>query len=102
MLAAPHLHLLELLEAPQGELEEGEGMISCYGRRNENKTQTGGDLRTRIVFQSRRSTFFMGKCGAFMLQNLVTMVKRRRAKGSPLYRGEPSEEQDRKLTPNNK
>lgn len=31
----------------------------------------------------------MGKCGAFMLQNLVTMVKRSRAKGSPLYRGEP-------------
>ena len=24
-----------------------------------------------------------------MLQNLVTMVKRSRAKGSPLYRGEP-------------
>lgn len=39
----------------------------------------------------------MGKCGAFMLQNLVTMVKRRRAKGSPLYRGEPSKEQDRKF-----
>lgn len=101
-LAAPHLHLLELLEAPQGELEEGGGMISCHGRRNESKTQTGSGLRTRIVFQSRRSTFFMGKCGAFMLQNLVTMVKRRRAKGSPLYRGEPSEEQDRKLTPTNK
>lgn len=64
-------------------------MIGCYGRRSEGKMQTGSDLRTRIVFQSRRSTFFMGKCGAFMLQNLVTMVKRRRAKGSPLYRGEP-------------
>lgn len=44
---------------------------------------------TSIVFQSSSSTFFMGKCGAFMLQNLVTMVKRSRAKGSPLYRGEP-------------
>lgn len=30
----------------------------------------------------------MGKWGAFMLQNLVTMVKRSRAKGSPLYRGD--------------
>ena len=30
----------------------------------------------------------MGKWGAFMLQNLVTMVKRSRAKGSPLYKGE--------------
>lgn len=76
------------------------GTIGCYGRRSENKTQTGSDLRTRIVFQSRRSTFFMGKCGAFMLQNLVTMVKRRRAKGSPLYRGEPSGEQDRKMNTN--
>lgn len=49
-----------------------------------------------MVFQSRRSTFFMGKCGAFMLQNLVTMVKRRRAKGSPLYSGEPLERRDKK------
>ena len=46
-------------------------------------------VQTRTVFQSSRSTFFMGKCGAFMLQNLVTMVKRSRANGSPLYRGEP-------------
>lgn len=30
----------------------------------------------------------MGKWGAFMLQNLVTMVKRSRAKGSPLYKGD--------------
>lgn len=51
--------------------------------------RSGCDALTSIVFQSSRSTFFMGKCGAFMLQNLVTMVKRRRAKGSPLYRGEP-------------
>lgn len=47
------------------------------------------DALTSIVFQSSSSTFFMGKCGAFMLQNLVTIVKRSRAKGSPLYRGEP-------------
>lgn len=37
-----------------------------------------------MVFHSKSSTFFMGKWGAFILQNLVTMVKRRRAKGSPL------------------
>lgn len=42
-----------------------------------------------MVFQSSSSTFFMGKCGAFILQNLVTMVKRSNAKGSPLYRGAP-------------
>ena len=47
------------------------------------------NVLTSIVFQSSSSTFFMGKCGAFMLQNLVTMVKRSRAKGSPLYKGEP-------------
>lgn len=47
------------------------------------------NVLTSIVFQSSSNTFFMGKCGAFMLQNLVTMVKRSRAKGSPLYRGEP-------------
>lgn len=47
------------------------------------------DVLTSMVFQSKSSTFFMGKCGAFMLQNLVTIVKRSRAKGSPLYRGEP-------------
>lgn len=51
--------------------------LSCYS------------VLTSIVFQSSSRTFFMGKCGAFMLQNLVTMVKRSRAKGSPLYRGEP-------------
>lgn len=50
----------------------------------------GCDVLTKMVFQSSRSTFFMGKCGAFMLQNLVTMVKRSRAKGSPLYRGDPA------------
>ena len=44
---------------------------------------------TSIVFHSSSSTFFMGKCGAFMLQNLVTMVKRSRAKGSPLHIGDP-------------
>lgn len=49
----------------------------------------GHTVLTSMVFQSSSSTFFMGKCGAFMLQNLVTMVKRSRAKGSPLYRGEP-------------
>lgn len=43
---------------------------------------------TRMVFQSSNRTFFMGKWGAFMLQNLVTMVKRSRAKGSPLYKGD--------------
>ena len=53
------------------------------------KYLNGNDVLTSIVFQSSSSTFFMGKCGAFMLQNLVTMVKRSRAKGSPLYRGEP-------------
>lgn len=51
--------------------------------------QCGCNVQTSIVFQSSRSTFFMGKCGAFMLQNLVTMVKRSRVKGSPLYKGEP-------------
>lgn len=43
---------------------------------------------TSVVFHRSSSTFFMGKWGAFMLQNLVTMVKRSRAKGSPLYRGD--------------
>lgn len=47
-----------------------------------------GNGLTSMVFQSSSRTFFMGKWGAFMLQNLVTMVKRSRAKGSPLYRGE--------------
>lgn len=51
-----------------------------------------------MVFQSSRSTFFMGKCGAFMLQNLVTMVKRSRAKGSPLYSGEPLERWDKRVS----
>lgn len=54
----------------------------------------GYNVLTSIVFQSSSSTFFMGKCGAFMLQNLVTMVNRSRAKGSPLYRGEPEELKD--------
>ncbi|TNN71925.1 hypothetical protein EYF80_017932 [Liparis tanakae] len=39
----------------------------------------------------------MGKCGAFMLQNLVTMVKRSRAKGSPLFKGEPEGSKEWKI-----
>lgn len=59
--------------------EGGGGWLYCHH---------GNRGFTSVVFQSNSSTFFMGKWGAFMLQNLVTMVKRSRAKGSPLYRGD--------------
>lgn len=41
------------------------------------------------TFQSRSRTFFMGKWGARPLQNLVTMEKSRRAKGSSLCMEKP-------------
>lgn len=46
-------------------------------------------LLTSTVFQSNSSTFFMGKCGAWPLQNLVTIPKSMTEKGSLLYRGAP-------------
>lgn len=90
-LAPAHLHLLKLLETAQRKLWQGENKINLTTVRRKRTKKSFWflfvwviDSRTRTVFQSRRSTFFIGKCGAFMLQNLVTMVNRRRAKGSPL------------------
>ena len=53
-----------------------------------------GFAPTRSTFQSRRRTFFMGKCGAWPLQNLVTIVKSRRANGSSVCTGKPGGERD--------
>lgn len=50
-----------------------------------------GFALTRSTFQSSSRTFFMGKCGAWPLQNLVTMVKSSRAKGSSVCTGKPGE-----------
>ena len=44
---------------------------------------------TITTFQSRSRTFFMGKWGARPLQNLETMEKSRRAKGSSLCMEKP-------------
>lgn len=105
-LPGTHVHLLELLESPQRELEGAKAQmkqaIQVWIRcRRAQPIRVGLSrkipikyfkvnrkcrliLPTRTVFQSRSSTFFMGKWGAFMLQNLVTMVKRSRVNGSPL------------------
>lgn len=44
---------------------------------------------TNTVFQSSKRTFFMGKWGAWPLQNLVTIPNSMMANGSLLYSGEP-------------
>lgn len=44
---------------------------------------------TNTVFQSSKRTFFMGKWGAWPLQNLVTIPNSMMANGSLLYRGDP-------------
>lgn len=51
---------------------------------------------TSSTFQSKSRTFFMGKCGACPLQNLITMVKSRRANGSSLCTGKPGMGEDQK------
>lgn len=58
---------------------------NCGGRRHCLSDEMGeGENQplTMTTFQSRSRTFFMGKCGARPLQNLVTIEKSRRAKGS--------------------
>lgn len=50
---------------------------------------------TITTFQSKSRTFFIGKWGAKPLQNLVTMEKSRRAKGSSLCTEKPGEEEKR-------
>lgn len=55
-------------------------LIRCSGE-NEALTMT--------TFHSKSRTFFMGKWGAKPLQNLVTMEKSRRAKGSSLCMKKP-------------
>lgn len=58
---------------------------NCGGRRHCLSDETGeGENQplTMTTFQSRSRTFFMGKWGARPLQNLVTIEKSRRAKGS--------------------
>lgn len=49
-----------------------------------------------MLFHSSRRTFFMGKWGAWPLQNLVTMPKSMTEMGSLLYRGEPGRERGKR------
>ena len=58
---------------------------NCGGRRHCLSDEMGEGKNqplTMTTFQSRSRTFFMGKWGARPLQNLVTIEKSRRAKGS--------------------
>jgi hypothetical protein len=45
---------------------------------------------TSILFHSSNRTFFIGKCGACPVLNLVTIPKSMTEMGSLLYRGEPT------------
>lgn len=44
---------------------------------------------TNTVFHSNNKTFFIGKCGAWPLQNFVTIPKSITAKGSWLHSADP-------------
>lgn len=66
------------------------GFYYFFSTTDQNKQQGAPVWLTSMLFHSSNNTFFIGKCGAWPLQNFVTMPKSMTEMGSLLNSGAPT------------